>query len=52
MSLGGGAARGKFISSAKVLAAMPSISQARRVYRKHGNEDRLKSGGEAVFNKD
>ena len=52
MSFGGSAARGKFISSAKVLTAMPSISQARRVYRKHGNEDRFKSGGEAVVSKD
>ena len=36
------AARGKFVSGAKVLAAvrMPSISQPRRVY-----EDRLEAGG-------
>ena len=34
------AARGKFVSGAKVLAAVPSISQPRRVY-----EDRLETGG-------
>ena len=33
-------ARGKFVSGAKVLAAVPSISQPRRVY-----EDRLETGG-------
>ena len=32
-------ARGKFVSGAKVLAAVPSISQPRRVY-----EDRLEAG--------
>ena len=32
--------RGKFVSGAKVLAAVPSISQPRRVY-----EDRVKTGG-------
>ena len=53
------AERGKFVkqcqgsgSRAKVLAAVPSISQPRRVYCEHGNEDRLESGGEAVVNKD
>ena len=33
-------ARGKFVSSAKVLAAVPSISHPRRVY-----EDILETGG-------
>ena len=33
-------ARGKFVSGAKVLAAVPSISQPRKVY-----EDRLETGG-------
>ena len=47
-----GAAREKFVSGAEVLAAVPSISQPRRAYREHGNEDRLESGGEAVVNKD
>ena len=32
-------ARGKFVSGVKVLAAVPSISQPRRVY-----EDRLETG--------
>ena len=45
-------ARGKFVSCAKVLAAVPSISQPRTVYRELGNEDRLESGEEAVGNKD
>ena len=35
-----GVARGKFVSDAKVLAAVSSISQPRRVY-----EDRLETGG-------
>ena len=34
------AAGGKFVSGPKVLAAVPSISQPRRVY-----EDRLETGG-------
>ena len=39
-------AREKFVSGAKVLAAVPSISQPRRVYRKlYQNEDRLETGG-------
>ena len=38
--LAGGGARGKFVGSAKVLAAVPSISQPRRVY-----EDRPETGG-------
>ena len=47
-----GVARGKFVSGAKVLAAVPSISQPRRVYRElYENEDRLETGGEAVVNK-
>ena len=48
-----GEARGKFASGAKVLVAVPSISQQRRVYREpHENEDRLENGREAVANKD
>ena len=44
---------GKFVSGAKFLAAMPSISQPRRVYRElYKNEDRLETGEEAVVNKD
>ena len=40
-----GAARGKFVSSAKVLTAVPSISQQRRVYRAlHQNKDRFETG--------
>ena len=46
-------ARGKFVSGAKVLAAVPSISQRRRICRElHQSDDRLEAGGEAVVNKD
>ena len=45
-------AHGKFVSGAKVLPAVPSISQPRTVYRELGNEDRLESGEEAVVNED
>ena len=49
----GGGPRGKFVSGNKVLAAVPSISQPRRVYRElYENEDGLETGGEAVVNKD
>ena len=42
------AAHGKFVSGAKVLAAVPSIPQSRRVYRElYENEDRLETGGES-----
>ena len=45
-------AHGKFVSGAKVLADVPSISQPRTVYRElYENKDRLKTGGEAVVNK-
>ena len=37
---GSSVARGKFVSGAKVLAAVPSILQPRSVY-----EDRLETGG-------
>ena len=48
-----GAVRGKFVSGVKVLAAMPSVSQRRRIYREpNENKDRLEIGGEAVVNKD
>ena len=41
-----GVARGKFVSDAKVLAAVPSISQPRRIHRAlDENEDRLETGG-------
>ena len=47
------AACGKFVSGAKVLAAVPSISQPRRVYCElHGNKDRFEYGWEAVVSKD
>ena len=40
--------RGKFVSGAKVLEAVPVISQPGRVYRElYENEDRLETGGEA-----
>ena len=39
-----GAARGKFVSGAKVLAAMPKCLAAKK--------NRLETGGEAVVNKD
>ena len=49
----GSGAYGKFVSGAKVLAAVPSISQPRRVYCElHGNKDRLEYGGEAVVSED
>ena len=45
-------ARGKFVSSAKLLAVVPSISQLRRFYHElHENEDRLETGGKAVVKK-
>ena len=45
-------ARGKFISGAKVLAVLPSVSQPRRVYYElYENEDRQKTSGAAVVNK-
>ena len=48
-----GGACGKFVSGAKVLAAVPSISQPRRVYCElHGNKDTLEYGGEAVVSED
>ena len=41
-------AHGKFESGAKVQAAVPSISQPRRVYREiYENKDTLKTGGKA-----
>ena len=46
------AACGKFVSGAKVLAAVPSISKQRGIYRElHQNDNRLEAGGEAVINK-
>ena len=43
---------GKFVSGAKVLAAVPSISQPRRVYLElYPNEDKLEIGGKQFSTK-
>ena len=47
-----GDARRKFVSGAKVLAALPTISQPRRVYCElHGNEDKLYLVGKQLSTK-